>query len=494
MGYKPDMNNVDSNEKNQETGRRSIWDRIAITGIAVILIFSTIYYLISRNTLSTETVREPYSRVETVATVGEMTDGTEIRQTFSVRADFLTGIMLRFTNYENEAKGKLYLELLNSTGALLADATVDTAKLENNADYFFNFQKQVDVRNDRLLTLAVRAEGGQHQSSVTMWTGVEQPGCQLLVNGTRYPNTLYIEPAGYRKSNYTLWHWAITAVLILLLGGFCLYQRKMEQEERRTAFSEIVHVFDKYRFLLTQLVSGDFKNKYRRSYLGIVWSLLNPLLMMIVMSIVFSVVFRFSSIPNYQVYLILGQVMFSFYSESTQVSVMTIVGSGQLIKKVYLPKYIFPLSKVVFSFINTSISFIAVFLVMIYYHVPFTLNILYLPMIMVTFFLFCLGIGFILSAMMVFIRDTLHLYGIVVTILGYMTPIFYSIDIFPSTVQTLLKINPLYHYITAIRTILLYGQPVPVVESIICIGVSLLSLSLGVHYFNRRQKKFILYI
>jgi len=488
------MNKLDFREKIRRTKGKSVWNRIAVIGIAVILLFSTVYYLISRDTLSMETVREAYSRVEPVATVGEMTDGTELKQTFSVKADYLTGIILRFANYENETEGTVYLELMNSAGETLANATADASKLENNADYFFDFQKQIDVSEDRQLQLSVKAAGGRHQSSVTMWTGVEQPGCQLLVNGTRFPNTLYMEPEGIRKSNYTLWHWVFTLALILLLGGFCLYQAQKEKKGERTAFGEIAHVFDKYRFLLAQLVSGDFKNKYRRSYLGIVWSLLNPLLMMIVMSVVFSVVFRFSSIPNFQVYLILGQVMFSFYSESTQISVMTIVGSGQLIKKVYLPKYIFPLSKVVFSFINTSISFVAVFLVMLYYRVPLTLNILYLPMIMASFFLFCLGIGFILSALMVYVRDTLHLYGIVVTVLGYMTPIFYSIDVFPQLLQTILKINPLYHYITAVRTILLYGQPVSILESVICIGVGILSLGVGVLYFNRKQSKFILYI
>lgn len=481
-------------ERENKTGRRPIWFGIAVIGTAMILLFSVIFFFISRDALSTETIRESYSRVEAVATVGELTDGTELWQSFDVRSDVLTGMIVRFANYENTVQGTLVLELRNSDGELLADAVVNAAQLENNADYFFNFQKNVSVRSNRHLIFIVKAHGGSHQSSVTLWAGMEQPGCQLLVNGTRFPNTLYMEPTGIRETNYPLWHWLTTGILVLGLCCFCFYEEKMAEKGKRTAFNEIVHVFDKYRFLLTQLVAGDFKNKYRRSYLGIVWSLLNPLLMMIVMSIIFSVVFRFASIPNFQVYLILGQVMFSFYSESTQVSVMTIVGSGQLIKKVYLPKYIFPLSKVVFSFINVSISFIAVFLVMAYYRVPLTLNVLYLPMIMGTFFLFCLGIGFFLSALMVFVRDTLHLYGIVLTILGYLTPIFYSIDVFPEALQKILKLNPIYHYVTAVRTILLYGRPVPVLESILCIGISLLSLIIGVTYFHRKQKKFILYI
>lgn len=483
-----------STEKTTATDNRNIWTRIAVIGTAVVVLFAAIYYLISKEALSQRSVREPYSKAEAVATVGEMTDGTEIRQSFAVSSDFLSGIIVRFANYGNTVEGTLLLELQNSKSQTLASAEIIAADLEDGKDYYFNFEKQLDAKEDKQLTLSVTAHGGKHQTSVTMWAGVEQPDCELLVNGTKYPNTLYMEPIGNRVVNYPLLHWSTTGALILILCGFCLYQKKMSEKGKKTAFGEIIHVFDKYSFLLTQLVSGDFKNKYRRSYLGIVWSLLNPLLMMVVMSIVFSVVFRFGSIPNFQVYLILGQVMFTFYSESTQLSVMTIVGSAQLIKKVYLPKYIFPLSKVVFSFINMCISFIAVCLVMIYYRVPVTLNILYLPMIMGSYFLFCLGVGFILSSLMVFIRDTLHFYGIVLTILGYMTPIFYSIDAFPVTLQRLLKLNPLYHYITAVRTILLYGQPVSTMESIICIGIGILVLSIGVTYFYKKQKKFILYI
>ncbi len=472
----------------------NIWKIIAWIGAAVIILFSTACFFISRNTLSEGAVREPYSKVDPVATVGELTDGTELRQEFDVNSDCLTGMMVKFATYNNQAKGSIHLTLLNSSENILASTTLDASALADNTDWFFDFGDRVDVRNDRHLTLRIRAEGGQHQSSATLWAGMEQPGCSLYVNGTKYPNTIYMEPEGFKESNYVLWHWLTTGLLILSLLAFCFYQHMMAKNGKKTAFSEIVHVFDKYRFLLSQLVAGDFKNKYRRSYLGILWSLLNPLLMMIVMSVVFTHVFRFGSIPNYQVYLILGQVLFSFFSESTQMSIMTIVGSAPLIKKVYLPRYIFPLSKVVFSFINMAISFIAVFLVMAYYRVPITWNIVYLPMILADFFLFCLGIGFILSALMVFIRDTLHFYGIITTILGYLTPIFYSVEILPPILQTLLKLNPLFHYITAVRTILLYGQPISVRESVICLAFAILSLFIGIHFFQRKQKKFILYI
>ena len=476
------------------TQDKKIWERIMLIGIAVLLLFSVIYFFVAKDQLSKTTVKESYSKVEAVATVGEMLDGTYIQQTFESKADYLTAITVRFSNYGNVPAGTVIIQLQNADGAYLVQQELEAASLSDNADYTFRFDEPVDIRNCKKLQLNLLTMGGTQMAALTTWVGVQQQGCVLMVNRVPWPNTLYFEPEGYRVVNYTLWHWVLTGALAILLLLFCLYEREMDRKGQRTGFNEIVHIFDKYTFLLRQLVSSDFKNKYRRSYLGILWSLLNPLLMMVIMSIVFSVVFRFSNVPNFQVYLILGQVMFSFYSESTQVSVMTIVGSGQLIKKVYLPKYIFPLSKVVFSLVNLGISFIAVFLVMIFYKVPFTVNILYIPLIIGSFFLFSLGVGLILSAMMVFIRDTQHLYSVLMMALGYLTPIFYTIDVFPKALQTVFKFNPLYHYITAMRTTLLYGQPLSLPESAICIGLGILSLTLGVRYFHRRQKKFILYI
>ena len=478
----------------EKKGEKRIWDRVILVGTAILLIFSLLYFLIAKDPLSRETIRESYSKVEAVATVGEMLDGTVIRQTFESRADYLNAITVRFSNYGNLPTGTVVLELKNTRGELLARQELEAGALADNADYSFRFDEPVDIRSCKSLQLEITASGSTQMAALTTWVGVQQPGCELTVNRIPWPNTLYFEPEGYSTVNYPLWHWVLTGVLLIAFVSFCLYERAMERKGKKTGFNEIVHIFDRYTFLLKQLVSANFKNKYRRSYLGILWSLLNPLLMMVIMSIVFSVVFRFSNIPNFQVYLILGQVMFSFYSEATQVCIMTIVGSGQLIKKVYLPKYIFPLSKVVFSLVNLGISFIAVFLVMAFYRVPLTINALYIPLIIGSYFLFALGIGLILSAMMVFIRDTQHLYSVLMMALGYLTPIFYSIDVFPRTFQIIFKLNPLYHYITAMRTTMLYGQPLSLTESAICIGLGCLFLALGVRYFHRRQKKFILYI
>ena len=273
----------------------------------------------------------------------------------------------------------------------------------------------------------------------------------------------------------------------------CLRQRKKDESGIRTGLNECVHIFKNYRFLLSQLIGRDFAVKYRRSYLGIIWVILNPLLTMIVLSAVFAFIFRFN-IANFPVYLILGQVIFNFYSEATQISTTTITGSGQMIKKIYIPKYIFPLSKTMFSFFNFVLSFIPVLLVVLYYKIPITLNILYLPLMLVFYFCFVLGISFILSAMQVFMRDTQYLYGIFLTLLGYTTPIFYSVDSMSPLLQRIMLLNPLYHYMTVLRTILLYGMAPTVQEMSVCIFLGVLFLGIGLSYFFKRQKKFILYI
>ena len=159
----------------------------------------------------------------------------------------------------------------------------------------------------------------------------------------------------------------------------------------------IIDNFKKYSFLLRQLVSRDFKVKYKRSVLGVLWSLLYPVLMMAVMAAVFSNVFKFS-VPgvNYLVYLMTGLTFFNYYSEASNSSMSAVVANFSLLNKIYIPKYIFPLSKTMFSFFNFVLSFIPVLLVIIYYRIPITLNILYLPLLLVAYFCFVLGISFIL--------------------------------------------------------------------------------------------------
>ena len=154
----------------------------------------------------------------------------------------------------------------------------------------------------------------------------------------------------------------------------------------------------RYRWLLQELVNRDLKVKYKRSYLGYLWSLLNPLLMMVVVSLVFSHVFRFN-IDNFALYLLCGQVLFNFFSESTSMAMNSVLQNAGLIKKVYIPKYILPLSKIISSFVNLLWSMLAVLIMFIFYRIPFypTTILSIVPIIYV--FIIAYGVGLLMAVL-----------------------------------------------------------------------------------------------
>lgn len=256
----------------------------------------------------------------------------------------------------------------------------------------------------------------------------------------------------------------------------------------------------KYSFLLSQLISRDFKVKYKRSVLGVLWSLLYPIMMMSVMSIVFSNVFKFS-VPgvNYLVYLMVGLTFFNYYSEASNLAMSTIVANFSLINKVYMPKYIFPLSKCLFVGINFLLTLIPLYAVILISGSGATkchlswLHLL-LPYSYVCLLIFTIGVGFILSTISVFLRDMFYIYGICLTILQYFTPIMYDMSMLSPWIQNVLKLNPLYHYITFARTIILFNEMPSLSSFIICAASSVLVFVIGVIVFRKNQDKFIYYM
>ena len=251
--------------------------------------------------------------------------------------------------------------------------------------------------------------------------------------------------------------------------------------------------FIKYYDLLIALLLRDIKIKYKRSILGFAWSILNPLLMMIVMSIVFSTIFK-TDIKNFPIYLITGQVIFSFFSEATNTAMTSIISNGGLIKKVYIPKYIFALSKVMFSFTNMLFSLVAVVIVAIATKLPITPAILLFPLPLIYVFIFSLGVGLLLASYAVFFRDLLHLYGILLLIWTYLTPIFYPITILPENVKKVIMFNPMFVYIDNFREIILYGKVPSLSSNLLCICYSLIALLVGTLAFRKTKDKFIFYI
>jgi ABC-2 type transport system permease protein len=252
-----------------------------------------------------------------------------------------------------------------------------------------------------------------------------------------------------------------------------------------------IHNFLAYKNLLKELVRRDVKTKYRRSVLGMLWSVLNPLGMMIIMSIVFSHVFR-SNIENFPVYLMCGQVIFNFYNEASTVAMSSVLGNASLIKKVYVPKYLFPVSKVCSCFVNLVTSFIALVIVIVATgtKLSWTALLVFIPVIYV--FVFSLGMGLMLSALVVTFRDLQHLYGILITAWMYMTPIFYPVDMLPEWVADLVRLNPLANFIEMFRDVILYNVVPSGILQAKCIVSCVVALGLGFWIFYKQQDTFIL--
>ncbi len=261
--------------------------------------------------------------------------------------------------------------------------------------------------------------------------------------------------------------------------------------------------FWRYRYLLYNLVSRDFKLKYRRSVLGVLWSILNPLMMCFVYWAVFSTIFaslRGGGIDNFPVYLMIGQLLFSFFNESTTSGMGSVLYAAPLLKKVYIPKYIFPLEKCCFAFVNCVFSFVALILVMIITGSPLHATVLLALYPLLTLFVFNLGVAMILAALTVFFRDIMHMWQVFTTALLYFSAIFYNPDTMMTTsvlginMYRLICLNPLYWYITAFRNAVLWGEALTPMMVGVCGGCALVSIVLGCIVFKRKQDRFILHI
>ena len=252
--------------------------------------------------------------------------------------------------------------------------------------------------------------------------------------------------------------------------------------------------FWKYRDLLRLLVTRSIKLKYRRSVLGYLWSILNPLLTMVVMSIVFSAMFS-RNIENFPVYLFCGQLLFNFMNTATRQSISSINANASLLKKTYMPRYIFPLSKVTGCLVDLVFSLGALLIVILVTGSRLTWHALLFPMVILQLYLFCVGLGLFLAQANVFFRDVEYIYNAVITAWMYLTPIFYPLEMLPKNVMWVVKhLNPMYFYVGQFRDLVYLGRlPGPVIHTagwVAAIGM----LIIGIWSFRRSEDRFILYI
>lgn len=249
----------------------------------------------------------------------------------------------------------------------------------------------------------------------------------------------------------------------------------------------------KYFVFLKEIVKRDIKRKYYKSALGVVWTVLNPLLSMLVMTFIFSTLFR-RNVDNFPIYLLSGSTMFGFINGSGRQGLNAILGNSGYIRSIYIPKYIFVLSSVVQSFVDYMFSLIALFLVMLITGAPFSPYLAFLPVVFALAFMFALGLAFILATYGTFFRDLHHLYGIFSTLWLYLSAIFYPITIVPAAYRFVFDINPMIHYISLMRSICHQGVMPSEKTLIIATCFSVLFLTFGVSVFKSKENKFFLYV
>ena len=295
----------------------------------------------------------------------------------------------------------------------------------------------------------------------------------------------------------------VIGILLALYGAKLI---SYEEQGKKCLGLEFIYTIAKYEFLIEQLVGRDFKVKYKRSILGVFWSFLNPLMMMLVQYVVFSnFFFRGSGMEHYAIYLLAGIVTFNGFNDCTTQAMRAITSNATLITKVYVPKYIYPVTKVMSASLNVIFSLVPLILVTVVYGLFNDLylkpSILLLPVILILYFFFIMGISFIVSSLMVFFHDVEFLWGVLTTMWMYATPIIYPISMLQdagSTVGkialTVVELNPLTHYVNFVRDILINGCSPGLSEYAICIAWAVVSMVIGVTVFRKTQDKFVLYI
>lgn len=255
----------------------------------------------------------------------------------------------------------------------------------------------------------------------------------------------------------------------------------------------MIQKIKRYQFVFEELVKRDFKKKYKRTFLGMAWSLVSPLLTLFVLKMVFTQFFG-RGIAHYSTYIFCGNLVFSYFSDSSSQGMTSLMGNAGIFTKVNIPKYLFLLSKNAQTFINFALSLVVFFGFCIVDKVTFTWRFFFLLYPIVLLLLFNIGVGLILSALYVFFKDIQYLWSVFTRLLMYVSAVFYTIDIFEPAAQQLFFLNPIYAFISYFRKIVLDGvTPELWHHGLLLLYVGLF-LGIGALVYKKNDKKFLYYV
>lgn len=462
--------------------------------IAYLIVMGTIYY-VGGEQFKIRTSPNQIEKISADNLAGDMIVGRYASQSWHNEIMNLTRIGVLASNYNTEVSGNLVLELWNTDERLLiARKVFEPSAIHLNEYIFMELTGEEDIYNKRV-TLKIYSENGISGESATVLynSGEEIKEGEFIIDGNLIQGSLCICTFG-KEPVWTGNHYS----QIVVFGGliwslFYLFSVLRKEKGKRELFFSTCYAVKKYWFLIKQLVSRDFKVRYKRSMLGMLWSILNPVLMMLVQYMVFSRLFR-GGIDNIALYILSGSVIFNFFTEAVNQALGSIVYSASLITKVYVPKYIYPISKVLSSTVNFFISLLPLLAVMVLTGEEFTKALLVLPFLIICVIVFSMGIGMLLATSMVFFRDTQFLWGIFSLLWMYMTPLFYPESLMDVSLHWIFDINPMYYYVNFIRDITMFGMSPEPKEYMFCAVFAVAAFAAGSYVFKKNQNKFILNI
>lgn len=475
---------------------------LVILTVAYWLLVAVIYLVARPQFHQTVTASDALSPSNTV---GELVDGVTVTQRLTSPAEQLTGLSLMTATYGRTNAGVLNLILTNEAGDLLFARNMPVADALDGQYTYVALDAPVDTARGEDVLLTLSTIGCQPGNAITVYCGdtviagkfdIVQNIAQnerFTYNGAVGDGKLCVKLEGIQTLNFYKIYWIIVTGAFVVAASFCVHWWKQAKRGKNNPLVAVCTLYTRYSFLIQQLVSRDFKTKYKRSVLGMAWSFLNPLLTMCVQYLVFSTLFK-SDIPNYPVYLLTGIVFMNFFNEAVSMGMTSITGNASLIKKVYMPKYIYPVSRILSSLVNFSFAILPLFLVMLFTGTSFRPSLLLLIFDILCMLGFVIGMGLLMTTAMTFFQDTQFLWGVVSMMWMYLTPVFYPESIIPAKFLTLFHMNPMYQYITFARICIIDGiSPAPSAY-LWCLLSSVMVLLLGIFVFKREQDKFVLYL
>ncbi len=425
----------------------------------------------------------------------ELSKNFDINYVFQPNIDIIDSLTFKFATWGHDG-ATIYISISDKNNSVIFKTEYPCSEIPDSQALVVDISdSQLQNMYNEELNIHIYSDAVASGESAAVWiNSLDKPsGSQLYYNGEKADGSLSLAYAGRN----TVWlgnvYWQLAGIIFLALCLILAYIVSRVIRGKKTLIISTLDALNKYMFLIKQLVSRDFKTKYKKSVLGVLWSFINPLLAMMIQYMVFSHIFK-NDIKNYPVYLLSGYTIFNFFSEAVNLATESIVGNVALITKVYVPKYIYPFTRVCSSSINLLISMLLLIAMCIIMKIPFTRSLLLIPFPIICIFLFTLGVGLLLANMMVFFRDVKFLWGAISLIWMYATPIFYPASIIPSQYRLILDLNPIACILELFRTILIQGQGAEPKLFALCFVYSVGAFVLGTWAFKKKQDDFILFL